>query len=326
MRITNGMIVTSFLSNLQTNQAKMDKYTAQLSSGRKIVRLSDDPVGVYKSLTARQRLANYEQYQRNLITARNWSEQCESTLQELSSKLTSIKSEVVNAASTGIKNDGDRQNIAVLMSELRDTVKDALNTVVGDQYIFAGYNTSKQPLAFAKDADGNDTDTILYNGLDLSNVMDVANKAAIEKEQSQSISLEVGYSLQMDISMTAIDVVGVGNNNFFKIMNEIIGLMNSDSSTDDVAGELSGYLGKLDGAHERITSCLVKAGAMTTQIDILDERYSEDVINYNEIRSQIEDIDSAETIMDWKMAEAVYKQSLSAGARVIMPTLLDFLQ
>ncbi len=326
MRITNGMIVTSFLSNLQTNQAKMDKYTGQLSSGRKIVRLSDDPVGVYKSLTARQRLASYEQYQRNLVTARNWSEQCESTLQELSSKLSAIKSEVVNAASTGIKNDGDRQNIAVLMNELRDTVKDALNTVVGDQYIFAGYNTSNQPLTFAKDADGKDTDTILYNGLDLSNITDATNKAAIEKEQGQNISLEVGYSLQMDIAITAIDVVGVGDNNFFKIMNDIIGLMNSDSSTEDVAGQLSGYLGKLDGAHERITSCLVKTGAMTTQIDILDERYAEDVINYNEIRSQIEDIDSAETIMDWKTAEAVYKQSLSAGARIIMPTLLDFLR
>lgn len=324
MRITNGMIVNSFLSNLQTNQAKMDKYTGQLASGRKIVRLSDDPVGVFNSLTARQRLANYEQYQRNLVTARNWAEQCESSLQEISSKLTSIKSEVINAAATGIKNDGDRQNISLLMNELRNTVKDALNTVVGDQYIFAGYNTSNPPLTFAKDADGNETSTILYNGLDLASL--TGNEDILKKEKEQNISLEVGYGLQMSISMTAIDVVGVGENNFFKTMNDIIDLMNSDSSTEDVVGKLSGYLGKLDKAHNTITSCLVKAGAMTTQIDILDERYAEDIINYNEIRSQIEDIDSAETIMDWKMAEAVYKQSLSAGARVIMPTLLDFLK
>lgn len=320
MRITNGMIVNSFLSNLQTNLTKMDKYTAQLSSGRKIVHLSDDPVGVFSALTARQRLASYEQYQRNLVTARNWSEQCESSLQEISSKLTAIKEQVINAASD-IKNDGDRQNIAVLMKELRDTVKDALNTVVGDQYIFGGYNTSEQPLTFA--ADGK---TLLYNGLDLSNITDPANKAAIETEMSQSVELELGYNLYRPISMTAIDVVGIGDNNFFKNVNDIIDLMNSDSSNEAVVEKLSGYLGKLDRAHENITAQLVKSGAMTTQIDILDDRYAEDIINYNEIRSKIEDIDSAETIMDWKMADAVYKQSLSAGARVIMPTLLDFLK
>lgn len=317
MRITNGMIVNSFLSNLQTSLSKMDKYTAQLSSGRKIVRLSDDPVGVFTSLTARHRLATYEQYQRNLITARNWAEVCESSLQDVSSKLTAIKEEVINAA-TNIKNDGDRENISVLMHELRNTVKDALNSVVGDQYIFAGYNTSNPPLTIA--ADGK---TILYNGLDIS---DMANAAAIEAESKQNVELEVGYDLFRPISMTAIDVLGAGDNNFFKTVNDIIDLMQTPSSNEDVVTKLSGYLGKLDKAHENITSCLVKIGATTTQLEILDARYAEDVINYNEIRSKIEDIDSAETIMDWKMADAVYKQSLSAGARVIMPTLLDFLR
>lgn len=320
MRITNGMMVDSFLANMQTNLSKMDLYTSQLASSRKIVHLSDDPVGVFNALTARQRLAGYEQYQRNLVTARNWSEECESSLQRLSGKLTAIREEVVNAA-TNVKNSGDRENIAVLMNELRDTVMDALNTAVGDQYIFAGHNTSNQPLTFASDGS-----TILYNGLDLSNITDPANLAAIQAEQGQRVQLEVGYGLQMDVSMTVIDIVGVGDNNLFKTINDTIGLMNSGQNTSEVIEALSGQLGKLSKAHGTVASCLVRAGAMTTQIDILDERYDEDIITYNEIRSKIEDIDAAETIMDWKMAEAVYKQSLSAGARVIMPTLLDFLQ
>ncbi len=319
MRITNGMMINSFLGNMQTNLTKVDRYTSQLSSGRKIVNLSDDPVGVFNALTARQRLARYEQYQRNLITARNWSEQCESSLQEISGKLTDIQEQVINA-STNIKNSGDRENIAVLMSELRDTIKDTLNTTVGDQYIFAGYNTSTQPITIA-----NDGSTVLYNGLDLSNITDPANLAAIQSEQGQHFQLEVGYGLQMDVTMTAIDVVGVGENNLFGTINDIIDLMNSGAETSDVVDKLSAQLGKLSLAHETITSCLVQTGAMTTQIDTLDNRYSEDIINYNEMRSQIEDIDSAEAIMDWKMAEAVYKQSLSIGSRVIMPTLMDFL-
>ncbi|MEA5058886.1 MAG: flagellar hook-associated protein 3 [Clostridia bacterium] len=320
MRITNNMMVNSLLTNMQTNLTKMSQYTSQLSSNRKIVRLSDDPVGVYNALTARQRLARYEQYQRNLVTARSWAEQCETSLEEISSKMAAIQEEVINA-STNVKTASDRENIAALMSELRDTVKDALNTTVGDQFIFAGYNTSEQPLTFASDGT-----TILYNGLDLSNISDAANLASIQAESGQSLQLEVGYGLQMDVTMTAMDVVGVGENNLFKILNDTIDLMNSGQETSEVVDALSGQLGKLSKAHNTITSSLVRAGAVSAQIDILDERYAEDVINYTQIRSNIEDIDSAETIMDWKMAEAVYKQSLSAGARAILPTLMDFLQ
>lgn len=319
MRITNGMMVDNFLNNMQANLAKMDQYTSQLSSNRKIVKLSDDPAGVFSALTARQRLQRYEQYQRNLIKARNWSEQCESSLQEISSKMGSIKEQVVYAASN-LKNAGDRENIAALMVELRNTVMDALNTTVGDNHIFAGYNTVNKPLTFAPDGT-----TVLYNGIDLGNITDPANVDRITAEQGQNFQLEVGYGLQMDVTMTAIEVVGVGDNNLFKTINGIIDLMNSGLENAQVVEELSGYLGGLSKAHENITSCLVRTGAMTTQINILDDRYSQDIINYNEIRSKIEDIDSAETIMDWKMAEAVYKQSLSTGSRVIMPTLMDFL-
>ncbi|MPN15472.1 hypothetical protein SDC9_162806 [bioreactor metagenome] len=234
--------------------------------------------------------------------------------------MAAIQEEVINA-STNVKTASDRENIAALMSELRDTVKDALNTTVGDQFIFAGYNTSEQPLTFASDGT-----TILYNGLDLSNISDAANLASIQAESGQSLQLEVGYGLQMDVTMTAMDVVGVGENNLFKILNDTIDLMNSGQETSEGVDALSGQLGKLSKAHNTITSSLVRAGAVSAQIDILDERYAEDVINYTQIRSNIEDIDSAETIMDWKMAEAVYKQSLSAGARAILPTLMDFLQ
>lgn len=315
MRITNGMIVENFLSNLQTNLTKMDKYTSQLASNRKIVHLSDDPVGVFNALTARQRLANYDKYQRNLITARNWSEQCESSLQDITGKLSQIKEQLIY--SMGVMNDGDRENLSALMHELRNTVKDALNTVVGDQYIFGGYNTTNPPIT---EKNG----TILYNGMDLATV-DITS-VDYQKELKQNVSLELGYDLIRPITMNAIEVLGTGDDNLFKNIDEFIALMQSDSSTTDVVGQLTGYLGKISNAQDRVSSCLVKSGALTTQIEILDDRYEEDIIRYNEIRSKIEDIDSAETIMDWKMADAVYKQSLSAGARVIMPTLLDFLR
>ncbi len=321
MRITNNMMIDKFLVNMQTNLTKMDRYTSQLSSGRKIVRLSDDAVGVYNALTARQRLARVEQYQRNITTARNWVEQIETSLQDISSKMAVIREQ--NIYSGGVVNDGDRQNIAVLMVELKNTIMDALNNTTGIQYVFAGHNVLNQPITEGTNANGDPI--LLYNGIDLTD-LSAENLARIETEQSQHFSLEVGFGLNMDVSMTAIDVLGKGDENIFKIADDIIDLMNNGTADgSDVVEQLSGYLDDLALAHENVTSCLVRVGAMTTQLDILENRYSQDEINYNDMRSKIEDIDSAETIMDWKMAEAVYKQSLATGARVIMPTLMDFL-
>ncbi len=318
MRITNNMMVGKFKTNLQTNMQKMNKYTQQLSTQRRIVHISDDPVGVLDSLTARTRLSDVARYQDNLQKTKEWTTAADTALQQISSHMTSTLESVVQA-STDVYNDSDRKNIASLVSGLRDTIKEALNTAVGSQYVFSGYNTSNAP--FSEDANGN----VLYNGIDLSNISDAANVALIKKEQSQQVQVEVGYELNMDMSMPGVEVVGVGESNIFKIMDGIIELMNGSSSSEDVSTELSGYIGDLQKAQENITTCLVKTASAETRYDMLSDRYSLDTINYTEIKSQVEDIDSAETIMYWKMAEAVYNQCLAVGAKVIQPTLLDFL-
>lgn len=329
MRITNGMIMDSFLINMQGNMEKMNRYTNQLASNRKIVRLSDDPVGVLKALTTRQRLTRFEQYETNLVTAQKWADQADTSLQEISAHMIQLREEVINAA--GVKNEGDRENISKLASALKTTIIEALNTTVGNQYCFAGYNTTNKPLQTQEiEVDPGPppvTETrYFYNGLDMTD-MSPANLEKLTAEMSQHISLEVGFSLQMDVSLNALEVLGLGDNNLLATLDEIIGLMeNKDGLEDsDVVIALSNTLGAIDKAHNNIASCLVKVGSVESRITMLQDRYSQDVINYNDIRSKIEDIDSAEVIMDWKMAEAVYKQTLSTGARIIMPTLMDFL-
>lgn len=321
MRVTNGMTISSFLANMQTNTTQMDKYSSQLSSNRRMVRISDDPVGLLNALTARNRLARYEQYKTNLNNAENWVKQCDSSLQELSSKLTNIKENLVSAATDGY-NETDKKNVAVLIREFKASVVETLNTSVGNQYIFAGYNTSNAPMTMELGLDGTQTGQVLYNGLNMEDTTE-PNYTRLLSEQKQNITMEVGYSLNMDVTLTGLDITGVGDNNMFKVLDDIIeGL---ESGDPDSVNYLSDKLGDLAKVHDNVTACIVKVGAMMTKVDMLNDRYDEDILNYNSMRSTIEDIDSAETIMNWKTAEAVYKQTLATGARIIQPTLMDFL-
>ena len=317
LRITNNMMVDKFKTNLQKNLSSMSQYTSQLSTQRRVVHISDDPVGVLDTLTARTRLQEVQRYQENLEKTKDWTMAADTSLQQISSHMTSVLESMVQSA-TDIYNDTDRKNISEMVKGLKSTIKEALNTAVGNQYIFAGYNTSNPP--FTEDAV---TGKMMYNGVDLTNITDPANLALIQKEQSQQVQMEVGYDLAIDMGMTGVDVVGVGENNLFALLDRVQGLM--ESGGEGASTELSNLIGELQKAHENITTCLVKTASVETRYDMLKDRYGLDEINYTEIKSNVEEIDSAETIMYWKMAQAVYNQCLAVGAKVIQPTLLDFL-
>jgi flagellar hook-associated protein 3 FlgL len=49
-------------------------------------------------------------------------------------------------------------------------------------------------------------------------------------------------------------------------------------------------------------------------------------LNYKKILSDTQDIDFAEKVMELKMMESVQQAALNVGARIIQPTLIDFLR
>ena len=57
MRITNSMLTNTVLTNLRNDLAKLDQYEAQLTSGKRLSRASDDPSSVGKSLSLRGTVA-----------------------------------------------------------------------------------------------------------------------------------------------------------------------------------------------------------------------------------------------------------------------------
>ena len=104
-------------------------------------------------------------------------------------------------------------------------------------------------------------------------------------------------------------------------LDDFIAALQSD---DDVG--IQNYLGNADIHLENINSSRSEIGAKTNRLEMILNRIKDDNINVTQLLSNSQDVDMAETIMLLKNAENVYKASLSAGARVIQPSLLDFLR
>jgi|GEM_PF-534587 len=89
---------------------------------------------------------------------------------------------------------------------------------------------------------------------------------------------------------------------------------------------LSEDLGDFDRFLDVALTARSTLGARMNRGTLVRDRIESDRINFREQLSNVEDVDMAETITKLLNEENVYRASLSVGARIVQPTLIDFLR
>ncbi len=149
MRITNKIMQRNNLSNINVNKVLEDKLTNQLSSEKKIIRPSDDPVIAIRALRLRSNVTEVTQYySKNIPDAESWLKVTEDALSSLSSIITSCQNDCTKAAN-GDLTSSDRNTI---IEELKAFASEIYKTGDADyagRYVFTGYRTDTS-LSFQK--------------------------------------------------------------------------------------------------------------------------------------------------------------------------------
>ena len=89
---------------------------------------------------------------------------------------------------------------------------------------------------------------------------------------------------------------------------------------------ISSDLGQLDLVINNQLEVRADIGAKVNRLELATNRMDAEKVNLTSLLSKTEDVDMAELITKLKMQESVYNSSLSAGARMVQPTLMDFLR
>lgn len=100
----------------------------------------------------------------------------------------------------------------------------------------------------------------------------------------------------------------------------ITALNNGDNNT------VSNMLSVFDNHINNLLRVRADTGARVNRLDLTANRLDNDNINFTRLMSENEDVDMSETIMNLKNEENVYNASLAGGARIIQPSLVDFLR
>ena len=167
MRVTNGMMRTNAMLNMQRNKVAYDKYLQQYNTQKKIQRPSDDPTIAVRALKYRTTLTEIEQYQRNIDDATSWMDATETAIKDVDKVLDNMV-EYVTQAATGTVNAKDRADINKQLDQYAQYIYEQdMNADYAGRYLFTGFRTDS-PLLF-KEAQNNVIYTI-HEPLDIRNI------------------------------------------------------------------------------------------------------------------------------------------------------------
>ncbi|HEO64264.1 MAG TPA: hypothetical protein ENI73_00185, partial [Spirochaetes bacterium] len=111
-----------------------------------------------------------------------------------------------------------------------------------------------------------------------------------------------------------------GDSMFNKLVSLRDALFNNDTNG------INAGLGGIDEAMDNLRAHMALVGARQSRLEIALERTSKNIVYANDIYSKIQGTDMAKAITDLKNIELSHQAALQVGARIIRPTLLDFLR
>ncbi|MDI9459487.1 MAG: flagellar hook-associated protein FlgL [Bacillota bacterium] len=298
MRVTNKMMNNNLLMNLNRGLTRLERINNQLGTKKKINAPSDDPVKTELILRTSTSIRQTEQYIRNIGSAVSWLDATDVVLQDVVSVIHRAKDLAVSGASTHL-DDTARKALADEVAQLRDNLMQLANSTHGGRYLFARQHTDSPPFT----TDPNSTEP-------LPDVEYLEGKG-----DSNLVQYEIGEGVTMEVNVDGDFFLGIFS--ALKTLHE--DLTQSGRAPDDV-------LGDLDDALDGVLSIMSEIGGKQNRVDLAQERLQDLQLNLTKILSEEQDLDYAEAIMELKMEEFAYRTALAVGARIIQPSLVDFLR
>ncbi|MEK5478254.1 flagellar hook-associated protein FlgL [Paenibacillus sp. FSL R5-0407] len=296
LRVTSNMMSNQVLRNLNKNLNKMADLQNQESTGRKLNKPSDDPVGVTYALRYRSELSANSQYQRNVDTALGWLDTTDSVMSQAEDVMNRLKQLSVQASS-GTNPQSALDSISAELQELKKQLSDLGNTQINGKFIFNGETYNIKPY-------------------------DAADPAAAITDTG-AVEYTVGQGVTFQINTSGNDFFGPkgGADNVFNIIDKISTAISTSSFTG-IAAEVS----NIDSRLNKMVSVHAETGARTNRVELMQNRLENEDFSLTKLQSKTEDADIAEIMIQTNIASNIYQASLSAGAKIISPTLVDFIR
>lgn len=219
MRVTNQMVTSGSLRNMQKSMQRVDNLNNQVTTGKKISAPSEDPVVAIRALKLRTTVDQLDQYKnKNIQDALSWLDTTQTSVQNVYDRLQDVYYYCEQGAQDTFQTK-DRHTIIDELHELKDAIYREGGTTYAGRYLFSGYktetnlifqdNAAKQGLAYNINEEIDPAKfvgkTVVLNEVNADSVNDImaGNTTYTSPSVSSVYQLRLAYS---DLDKAASDI------------------------------------------------------------------------------------------------------------------------
>ena len=291
-RVTTQTIFHDNARNLQTAIANLAAAQNTATTQSKLNLPSDDPSAVASALQVRGALKAVDQYGRNISDANGWLTSADNALSQTYSMLKTVRDSVIQGAN-GSMSQSARNDIATQLESIRDALLGQANTTFLGRSIFAG--SSDAPQAFS-------TAGYAFNGV-----------------PGSSVDRRVGDGQSVRVDVDGSAVYGNGATSMFSDLDTII----NDLRT---SGNLTADIGLVDARMKAVSTAQSQVGSQLSAVQNAQNANASQLALLQGKKSDIEDVDTGQSILNLTMMNNVYTASLMVTAKSLQTSLMDFLR
>ncbi|TNJ10224.1 flagellar hook-associated protein 3 [Aeromonas veronii] len=267
MRISTHQIQLSMLDNLQHGFGEYARLDRQISTQKRILQPSDDPVGSVQLLGLQKEQVAMAQYQKNIANAKSQLSQGELQLDTMTNMLMRLR-ELTQTAANGSLSEGDRKAVASEVAIIKDGLLDLANA-------------------------RNESGSSLFSGSKVDQTALVKQTSGAYSYQGDNLVREVGIAKGVTVGLNqTADQLFLQPDDFFKRLDSMVKAIND--AAPDAIDQARAMLDRSQTLQDNISQAVSTIGARINLLDQIDESHAEKGVYSKEVSNQIESLDYAE--------------------------------
>ena len=292
-RVSTAYQYGSYQGAIAASNARLYEAQQRVSTGKKINRPSDDPVGSARVLSMRSLKSGIEQFAGNLKTAKGVLGSSEVALAEASQLVTRAYTLAVSGAN-GATDQAGRNAMVEEINQIQARLIEVGNSKgPSGQFLFAGQEYDAKPFALSGIA-------LAYNG------------------DANDVIVETGPGEVMAVNTKGDALFQTAYDRLETLKNSLIG---------GNVGAISGVsITELQDSQRQFSHARGVVGTKMKRVDDLTRDMDRRKDDLTQGISDVEEIDLSQAVMDYQLAQTAYQAALSVASQGFGLSLMDFIR
>lgn len=307
MRVSTSQFYLLNVNTINRQQSNLVHLQQQLSTGRRVLTPSDDPVAAARALEVEQSASLNSMQKKTQGTATDALTQLESRLGSINDILVYAKERAIAAGSDAL-GIADRQAIATDLSAQFDELLNLANTAdANGEYIFAGYQGDQIP--FSGNLSG-----VAYGGDQGVRSLQISN------------SRQIPVSVNGDELFMQIDDGAGGTTDMFKVVSDLVNSLNDATLTGSAyQAAIQTSIGRLDNSQENVLKFVSQAGSRQVEVEALTNMGDDLKIQYASRLNDLVGVDYAAALSDFQAQNTYLEASRTTFSKVAGLSLFQYI-